>query len=848
MFPVDYDISVKLAEPFEAVLPPANVHPRLYVRDEDLEVVGRRTLEDNIFLVRMQSLINAGKYDELALANKTDMVHFTHMAPRHIIQDVLDTAISRAILYVVDRKTNQSHGKKALESAIHFMSTYECTWTEDIYLNGNNTCMIIHALSCIYDWCYDLLTDRDKAFFIEKFDYYLTYLEFSRTIDGKYLGWEQGFTGSAMNGHHMEHQIAAVTALGIALYDEKPYYWEVISNFMFNHVFPTSNFLLQQGTVWQGAGYGPGRLQHLAHSNLLMYRMQDTGCRKSFLTQDAVKALYSMIYYRRPDGQTLRMGDVFNTSTPFGVEWVFGECNCILYLNAIYHDPYLQTELIKLEKVRKLQAPIAFILWDKVEPKPYSGNLPQVYYMPYPNGEILATTGWQESVDFNSSVMHVDMRFGVVQPFNHEHLDSGSFQIYYKGALAVDSGMYEGTMGAYGGPHDINWNKRTISHNCFLIHDPDYDKKFDMAAPCDDNSPHPDKFVYWGRRVVSDGGQLYCFAYEEGQDMPLDVYPCGDGVVRYFPRNGQCVELHGPDSKWWTGQILSHYIEPETLAPRYTYLKGDLAQLYGYRAKEANRSFVFLNFEDTTYPGALIVFDRIVTGDSYPDYLDYEKYFLLHSINAPDVIRDKHGKVDSFLIKRTEDAVKDGRVVGKYNGQMLCTPLLPVKDNLRLKVVNGYDVFGEEFPNHAIGKPAEEAGEWMLMVSPKAKAQTDMMLNVMQVSDAGTECLPVVMVGGEAEDMVGAKIFGRVAMFSTNGKLIEASVVVPKAADCKEEVTYHIADLAPGKWVATASNDKSQDKPMGESQSIDAEFVVTTEGNIGVFVGNGALEYVITRR
>ena len=824
MLPADFDHSVLQAKQFEAIHPPANTHPRLYVREADLPQIRSKT--NNKYYQQMLDSINSGKYDSGVLANPSDMVRFTHLAPRHIIQDIIDTAMGRAILYLMDRKSNLAHGQEAIAIAMEFMATYKCTWAGDGYTIGNNACLLIHGFSCIYDWCYDLLSEGDKQFFIEKFDYYLSYLEFSRTEDGEYTGWEHGFTGTnSMNGHHVEHQIAAVTALGIALYDEKPYYWQVISDYMYNHMFPTSNFLLRQGTVWQGTSYGPGRLQHLVHSNLLMYRMQEPDSRKSFITPDALYAMYSMIYYRRPDNQTLRLGDIFNSSTPLGVEWVFGEVNCILYLNAVYHDPYLHTELLRLEKVRKPQVPVAFLLWDSVEPKSYTENWPTAYYMPYPNGEILATTGWQKEVDFNSNVMHVDMRLGVVQPFNHEHADSGSFQIYYKGGLAVDSGIYEGHNGMYGSAHDVNWDKKTISHNCFLIYDPNYDKKFDLTAIPDWSDPNPEEFIWRDRRVANDGGQLYCFGFGRAKDSPLDVYPCENGVVRYFPGDNptQGIELHGPDSKWRTGRILSHYIQPGTLAPKFTYLKGDLAKLYGYRAKEAQRSFLFLNFEDATYPGALIVFDRITTGDTYPDYPDYEKYFLLHSMNAPDVIRNRMGKIDGFLIKRTE---------GKYNGQLLCTPLLPAKDNIGLKVVNGFNIFGEEFPNCPINKHlTEEAGEWMLMVSPKAKAQTDMMLHVMQVSDAGTETLPVTMIGCETDDMVGAKIFGRVAMFSTDGRLRDGTVSIPPAGE--GEMVYHIADLAPGKWTATGENGQA------------AEFTVDAEGHIGVFAAEASCGYVL---
>ena len=37
MMPVDYDTSVKIAERFEKIVPSAGVHPRLYIRESDLE-------------------------------------------------------------------------------------------------------------------------------------------------------------------------------------------------------------------------------------------------------------------------------------------------------------------------------------------------------------------------------------------------------------------------------------------------------------------------------------------------------------------------------------------------------------------------------------------------------------------------------------------------------------------------------------------------------------------------------------------------------------------------------------------------------------------------------------------
>ena len=41
---------------------------------------------------------------------------------------------------------------------------------------------------------------------------------------------------------------------------------------------------------------------------------------------------------------------------------------------------------------------------------------------------------------------------------NHDHLDAGHFQIYYKGILANDSGSYN----SYGSAHDRGYYKRSV--------------------------------------------------------------------------------------------------------------------------------------------------------------------------------------------------------------------------------------------------------------------------------------------------------------------------------------------------------------------------------------------------
>jgi hypothetical protein len=63
---------------------------------------------------------------------------------------------------------------------------------------------------------------------------------------------------------------------------------------------------------------------------------------------------------------------------------------------------------------------------------------------------------------------------------NHQHLDAGHFQIFYRGYLAIDSGYYQAEVQngenstndgntAYGSLYDVNWNKRSIATQYVML-------------------------------------------------------------------------------------------------------------------------------------------------------------------------------------------------------------------------------------------------------------------------------------------------------------------------------------------------------------------------------------------
>jgi heparin/heparan-sulfate lyase len=344
---------------------------------------------------------------------------------------------------------------------------------------------------------------------------------------------------------------------------------------------------------------------------------------------------------------------------------------------------------------------------------------------------------------------------------NHQHMDGGSFQIYYKGPLAIDSGSYQGASGGYNSPHNKNYFKRTIAHNSLLIYDPS------------------EKFACWN---YGGAGKTEFATNDGGQRMPGD-------------RWDTCRSFENLLSESYTvGKTLGHAFGPDQHTPEYTYLKGDITKAYTAKVEDVRRSFVFLNLEPkgnadlnpegemTEIPAVMIVYDHIVSADP-----SFKKYWLLHSIEEPQT------GTQEFTVMRTKDG---------DTGKLHCSVLLP-EANVEKIGGPGKDcwVFGENYPNAATTRPdpCNERGAWRVEVTPKTAAKEDCFLNVIQVAE--TSCkkmLPVQRI--DADKVVGVSVADRVVTFSRDSKALseEFCFEIPKSAG--KSIKVLVTDLAPGKW------------------------------------------------
>jgi len=250
--------------------------------------------------------------------------------------------------------------------------------------------------------------------------------------------------------------------------------------------------------------------------------------------------------------------------------------------------------------------------------------------------------------------------------FSHSHRDQGSFQIYKKGWLAIDSGQYEETS------HRGNYNMRTVAHNCLLVYRPKEILNKDKINP-----------VWYG--YANDGGQRWV--------RPVKTVSAANNTQHYL------------------GGISSF----ESVPGVYDYVHADITRAYncvhvtteGHKPKVSlvTRSIFFLLPDEY-----VIIFDRVNSTNR-----EFPKRWLLHSVYRPELdgeetfdgiipyskkipekpagvklLGNSHGGISEST--NTSMITIKGWNFGPSDGRLICRTLLPEKHITR--IVGGTDLRG----------------------------------------------------------------------------------------------------------------------------------------------------------
>jgi hypothetical protein len=736
---------------------PVAGHPRLFVNKNDIAALSARFNHPD--LAGIKSSFNSQKSYKTTGTVTSDK-------PNDAIRKKMEAL---AFEYLIDSGNKSASGKEAIQIAINYLTSFGNIGTGKVtnYNDLGYTNEMIIGAAMVYDWCYPLLTEADKQ----------------KLKDGMIAvckRTEYGLPNPSMkqylSGHYGELNPTTYLAMGIALKDEDPTYYNFAFNEQVNGFAPSRNSMFASGTHHQGAQY-----MHVRHYNELLQHFMMDKIGVSPYTNNINTVTFRDVYGKVPQTKDLNgmaEGDCHN-------ELIMGYPQ-LYYLSAtLSKDPYLQyVAKSKLSSGTNFAARMFFYYDPEIKATTLENSLSLTKYFPSPAGMMIARNMWDyDSTSYNSNAMVVLMNINEYNAKNHTHLDAGNFSIYYKGHLALDSGIYQGgdSGNEWGATNYNNYYSRTIAHNSLLVFDP--------------NEPLPR--VAWNAvPAARDGGQFFfnSTAWDNAQAM----FKAGKSA-----------------------EVLAHDIAPGNV-PDYSYLKGDLTAAYNVpsyisqypaKAKNIRRSFVFLNHKETTIPGTLIVLDKVVSSDA-----SFKKTWLLHTQNQP--------VVDGNHIVAT--STSDGR-----NGKLSTTVLLPEIDNQSIVLVGGpgkeYWVDGKNYGTAT----QQDAGAWRVELSPKKGALSDNFLNVLQATSAtnATGLKDVTKVYSSDSNYVAVKVKDRIVVqqlqLGANTSTINFTI-----GDVGTNYKVLVTDLQSGTWTVTSPSGKNSFTVSNEAgtlyfESKGGNFIIT---------------------
>lgn len=320
---------------------------------------------------------------------------------------------------------------------------------------------LIFIASEVYDWCYPWLTDGERAEIIA----------FCEKVAAQYF--EMGYPPvkqTALSGHGTEAQLLRdLLSFGIAVYDERPDIYRLCAGRLFSEYLPAYEILFASGFHPQGPSYGSYRHAATMWFGLLILAMSG----ERVLPACVETLPDSFLFLTRSDGEMLRLGDdcierkaPFSRKNPFAVP---------LFLSAVYsgNGLYYKEALRQMHRYyllgthygvdfyqvgnygEGLMSPSVYLIWDGLTPMADTPPLPVARYFGFPVGCTV----------YNDGERLILMKIGELWGANHDHLDTGCFQIYDGEILASDSGVYD----SYHTPHRMQYYIHTVAHNCLLV-------------------------------------------------------------------------------------------------------------------------------------------------------------------------------------------------------------------------------------------------------------------------------------------------------------------------------------------------------------------------------------------
>ncbi len=751
----------------ELSVQPNTSHPRVYVNEATLvDVKANLTHTDN-----------ASHYSALISSANTSLnkTYDTFPTAVNSLKAYFGEAENLAFAYLTTGKAK--YGYKAIWYILNYID--QIKKAPSIAMTAHDASTVIHVTGEVYDWCYPLLSDEHKSQIING----------TCLVTAAHSADTYGYpptTTEIIAGHGAERLVMRDwLAFAVAVADEAPDIYNYIAGKVVNEYTKMPNWYYVSNDVHQGTAYGTvARLYPNIAADMIMYSA--TGERIFSEDIDFAEVIMSSIYKMRPDGESLRIGDDFNQT---GASYATGVIAYMAYFAGNYYGNATAKAWYK-----HLGSPVETLYASEFTRAMYlitndpsvvveDGdlyNLELVRYNGSPAGSMIARSAWG---DKNAWMTYTNIEEAGAN--NHDHKDSGTFQIYYKGILAPNAGQYEHNHQNYNSAIHINYTKQTISKNGLLIYNPNLEELYGQWA--------------------NSGGQRVDTAADVSTPSSFEGYLTSNLANQ--------AKVLGHDSAVdGDGEFV------------YAYISGDITNSYNSSTVDlVMRSTMTLATGDPDHPMAFIVYDRITSDDA-----SYKKSFVLHTMEKPTFnggseVSAPAGEDAAFTYISGSNSFYYTNVLGptgaylqdkpndKYNGKLTTTTLLPENpvyryiggDGKRFWV-NGVNGGNSDVTENPTLHPVGEIGWGRVEVSPSVEQLTDSFLNVMYVSDAkdaqgnytSNALAPSSLVQCDTHE--GAVTFGNVVMFSKTNESV--SSVIRFTADGTGEMNYYVGGLSSGKW------------------------------------------------
>ena len=547
--------------------PKSNEHPRILFNKSTLSAV-RAAVNDPANAEKLKSLINtANDYTSGVPSGNTQGYEGEDYK-----EEILQTIRSKAFLYQMTGV--RLYGYDAIRMMKEFLTNFKIADTSDPCRRYGE---IMFTTAQVYDWCYNLLSSADREQFIigvEK--------KCGPGMEVKFPPSAQG----AISGHGCERQILRdYLAIAIAIYDEDPSWYKYVAGRVYTEFVPVRNYFYEAGYVPQGIStYLPIRFGSDLWSAWLLQIATGTFPYNQTNMKRVMRSAYAHITQGVADNSKTKIFSEGDHQGRSGKE-AMKQLALPSMMSAYLFNDSTAMSWADFAEYSYFPAVYYMILKSKgtagAASDRYKG-LDLIIYNGGWLGQMIAHSNWESNAA--SVYMKIGNRIGA----NHDHADSGSFQIWYKSLLAGDSGYYD----KYDSDHHKKYHQATVAHNCIILKN----------------------------------GNTYV-----GQKQPSET-------TSFSTWKGDSYKM-GTTTGYAYG-----YLDSAQTIPKYAYLAGDIADAYKvtkyYILTSAclerydRRMLAVYDTENSAVPLYFFVYDNVTAKD---DYKSYQKVFLLHTVTEPSI-------------------------------------------------------------------------------------------------------------------------------------------------------------------------------------------------------------------